>query len=195
MATYFTKSEARAAARASVLAKSSIATESFKILKEESAASKDSDNFDIFLSHSITDADTVLGIKKLLEKLGKTVYVDWDSDPQLDRSKVDAKTADLLRRRMRQSKSLLYLATDAASVSKWMPWELGYFDGFRNGQVAIMPVLDNASDSFKGQEYLGLYPQVTKDIYEGTTTQDVFVESKGRWATFESFSSGRPSWK
>jgi hypothetical protein len=33
-------------------------------------------------------------------------------------------------------------------------------DGFKPDGVAIMPVHDNPTDSFKGQEYLGLYPIV-----------------------------------
>jgi hypothetical protein len=53
---------------------------------------------------------------------------------------------------MKQSKSLIYLSSENSSSSKWMPWELGFFDGFKPDGVAIMPVLDNPTDSFKGQE-------------------------------------------
>ncbi|ASV85984.1 hypothetical protein CES85_2262 [Ochrobactrum quorumnocens] len=35
------------------------------------------DEFDIFLSHSIKDASLILGIKRLLEEAGKSVYIDW----------------------------------------------------------------------------------------------------------------------
>lgn len=195
MATLFTKTEARTAARNTVLSKSNISTESYKILREDRIAAKDSDTFDIFLSHSINDADLVLGVKRLLEKLGKRVYVDWDTDNQLDRNRVTAETASLLRSRMAKSKSLLYLATDAASSSKWMPWELGYFDGLRNGLVAVMPLVDNPNDSFLGQEYLSFYPKVTKDTYSGSAQEDVFVEGGGRWTTLREFNMGYPNWR
>ena len=62
---------------------------------------------------------------------------------------------------MRSCKSLFFATSDNSSNSKWMPWELGYYDGYR-GKVAILPI--NASlyqkDSFEGQEYLGLYNYV-----------------------------------
>ena len=64
---------------------------------------------------------------------------------------------------MNQSSRLLYLATDNASSSKWMPWELGYFDGLKSGKVAILPLVDSVDSSFQGQEYLGLYPALDKE--------------------------------
>ena len=194
MATYFTKSEARAAARTTILAKSHVVKSSTQILNEDRRAVKENDSFDVFLSHSINDADLVLGVKSLLEKRGLKVYVDWDTDANLDRNTVSPETAEILRHRMRQSASLLYLATDAASTSKWMPWELGYFDGLRSGQVAIMPLMDDESAKFTGQEYLGLYPKVTKDTYDDKITNDVFVEGHGRWTTLRAFNSGKPTW-
>lgn len=196
MATFFTKSEARAAARTGTVAKSAGGTKtSAQILRESRVAARDAEIFDIFLSHSITDADLVLGVKSLLESRGLKVYVDWDTDSQVDRSAVSPETADLLRKRMKQSASLLYLATEAASGSKWMPWELGFFDGLRSGHVAIMPLVDNPNEKFVGQEYLGLYPKVTQDTYNGTTTKDVFVEDSKRWTTLDNFRRPDLVWK
>lgn len=40
--------------------------------------------------------------------------------------------------------------------------ELGYFDG-KKGKVIILPVLKKENDNFRGQEYLGLYPFLTKE--------------------------------
>jgi hypothetical protein len=95
---------------------------------------------------------------------------------------------------MRQSKSLIYLSSDNSSSSKWMPWELGYFDGFKPDAVAIMPVLDNPTDTFRGQEYLGLYPIVQKNTYTDGRP-DVFVEERGfRWSTLQKFGRGQPAW-
>ena len=61
---------------------------------------------------------------------------------------------------MRHSQSLVYATSAASSQSKWMPWELGYFDGFRPGFVAILPLVQSTGDDFSGQEYLGLYPYI-----------------------------------
>jgi len=97
--------------------------------------------FDIFLSHSFRDAELILGVKEILESSGETVYVDWISDPQLDRSRVVVSTAHTLRQRMSQCRGLVYASTVAATHSKWMPWELGYFDGLRGSEnVAVMPL-------------------------------------------------------
>lgn len=193
VARHFTKAEARAAAQS--VTRQFVAGSAGQILDSVRANTRDSETFDIFLSHAIADAELVLGVKQLLEQQGATVYVDWSHDRQLDRSRVNAETAALLRQRMRQSKSLIYLATDAATTSKWMPWELGFFDGYRTGGVAIMPVLDRETDCFAGQEYLGLYPRVTKNNYQNSAASDVFVEGLGRRTTLKSFRAGTPNWQ
>lgn len=187
---YFTKSEARAAAKTATVVKSAR-----QIIMESYSAASDTDKFDVFLSHAKVDADLVLGVKKILEREGRSVYVDWENDAQLDRTNVTSETADVLRRRMRQSATLLYIATDSASSSKWMPWELGYFDGYRPNAVAILPLMDSANDKFDGQEYLGLYPKVTKDTLEGSTIEKVFVEDRKKWTTLEAFSASAQNWR
>jgi len=139
------------------------------VLKEEVAAAKTKNSFDVFLSHSTSDAEIILGVKGVLEDYGKTVYVDWLEDPQLDRTNVTAANAGVIRQRMRQCKSLVYVHTENSGSSKWMPWELGYFDGF-NGAVAILPVTRNQQESYKGQEYLGIYPYLDEGPVGGSTT-------------------------
>ncbi|MEJ0098439.1 MAG: toll-Interleukin receptor [Pseudomonadota bacterium] len=151
-----------------------------QILAEDAAAISNASSFDVFLSHAYVDGDLILGVKALLEGDGLSVYVDWQTDPTLDRTNVSSKTAAVLRTRMQQSKSLFYVATANSSNSKWMPWELGYFDGLRNGGVAILPLLSSPMASFEGQEYLGLYPVVRRDTYKDGVTRDVFVEENGR---------------
>ena len=155
---------------------------------------KPNENFDIFLSHSSDDSDLVLGVMLLLQKQGLTVYVDWVVDKKLDRNSVDKETAAVLRERMKSSRSMMYIATDNSSGSKWMPWELGFFDGLKPGQVAILPLLDSENQSFEGQEYLGLYPVVTKKLENYVMYH--FVEDRGnQWSNLKSFASGAPSWQ
>jgi hypothetical protein len=113
--------------------------------------------YDIFLSHSSKDARHVAGAKLLLEDQGFSVYIDWIEDPELDRSKVNQNNAEILIKRMQQCDTLLYAFSENASTSTWMPWELGYFDGMK-GKVAVIPILESEYSSFKGNEYLGLYP-------------------------------------
>ena len=156
---FFTKAEVRKAAQQAI----GVNRSARDVLSDARKTYKEKDRFDIFLSHSIADAELVLGVKVLLEAQGLRVYVDWVDDKALERDQVTEKTAAVLRKRMRQSESLLYLASDNASKSKWMPWELGYFDGFKNGGVSILPVLEKSDSPFEGQEYLGLYPIITKE--------------------------------
>lgn len=129
------------------------------ILSESVKAFDEGKTFDIFLSHSYMDKDTIKGVYKTLrETWGYSVYIDWIEDKELDRSKVNADTARQLQTRMRRCRSLLFTTTENSSNSKWMPWELGFMDGFRKGHVAILPVTD--APTFDGQEYLGMYPFV-----------------------------------
>ena len=119
------------------------------------------DRFDIFLSHSSIDRELVLGAKALIERTGKTVYVDWIDDAQFKREAADRDTAVRLRRRMQQSDSLFYAHTPNASLSRWCPWELGYFDALRRPEerVFVMPILQRGQ-VYEGQEYLSLYETV-----------------------------------
>jgi hypothetical protein len=118
------------------------------------------DRFDIFLSHSTNEPEEILlGVKSLLEDRGLSVYVDKYSDPHLSPDRVTAETAELLRRRMRQCAALLYVYSRYSQKSRWMPWELGYFDALR-GKVGVIPVTRNQEEDFKGEEYLNLYPNV-----------------------------------
>lgn len=130
-----------------------------RVLQESAKAFSRVGTYDIFLSHSFADATMILGLKKTLEGFGFSVYVDWIEDPTLNRSRVTPATAAVLRERMRSCRSLLYASSPNATASKWMPWELGYFDAYK-GLVAVVPIVESNQSSFVGQEYLGLYPYV-----------------------------------
>ena len=130
-------------------------------LSEHKTASTYRTAFDVFLSHSFGDKELILGVRRVLEGQGMVVYIDWVDDPQLDRTLVQPTTAAVIKRRMHQSKSLLYATSAQAAGSKWMPWELGYFDGFRS-KVGVLPLSPDQvrPGSYSGREYLGLYPYV-----------------------------------
>jgi hypothetical protein len=115
---------------------------------------------DIFLSHAYDDKELVLGVALLMEDMGYSVYIDWRDDPSFDRKRVTAQTTEKLRVRMKASRCLFYSTTEHASESKWMPWELGYKDG-QNTRAAILPILGYSTDSYSGQEYLGVHPYVS----------------------------------
>lgn len=152
-------------------------TKSASIL-QDSVDFAEGKSYDIFLSHSFADADIVLGVYAFLTTAGKTVYVDWIEDKGLDRTKVTSETADILRRRMRASSSLVYASSEKAAQSRWMPWELGYFDGFKPNMVSILPLVSASDSEWTGQEYLGLYPVVDQLLLSGVHTPFIVRKDK-----------------
>ena len=97
---------------------------------------------------------------------------------------LSAENADMLRRRMKQSRSLVFLTTKSSISSRWMPWELGYFDGLKTGFIGILPIVDYSGGSFSGQEYLALYPLVERLPLTGGGTRFCVVERAGKGYRF-----------
>jgi len=149
------------------------------------------DSFDIFLSHSYADREIIPALKEELENFGFSVYVDWITDHLLSRDEINKKTAEVLQTRMKQSKCLIYATSDNSQKSRWMPWELGYFDGIKDKMVGILPLkkdTNNFTDDFKGEEYLGLYYYVDKTSFKKINKMSLWVNEKsnkysefGRW--------------
>lgn len=133
------------------------------------------EKFDIFLSHSYLDKEIVYGIYLLLKRKGYKVYVDWIVDKHLSRENVTKESAQLIRTRMKNSKTLLLAISENARISKWMPWELGYVDGNVNS-CAILPLVEgNATKlNFKRVEYLLLYPYI-KLAEIGSNNSEIYV--------------------
>ncbi len=141
--------------------------------------------FDIFLCHSFADKETIGGLYTELTNQGYSVYVDWIVDPQLDRNNVTKETAELIRKRLKNSKSLLLAVSTNADLSKWMPWELGYVDGHA-GNCALVPIeTSNANVTvFNRREYLLLYPYVKRN----GNYSDLFVaESNNIYSSFDNW--------
>lgn len=148
--------------------------------------------FDIFLCHSYLDKEEVEGLYLVLTRLGLNVYVDWIIDPHLDRSNVTKESAELVRKRLRSSSSLLLATSHNAEVSKWVPWELGYVDG-NTQQCALVPVSkDNVNRStFHRSEYLKLYPIIEKPNDLSTFSDRLFtVEDTYNYVDFQSWLKG-----
>ncbi len=123
-------------------------------------------SYDIFLSHSYLDSDIILVIKRDLENLGYSVYVDWTEDPQLSRSNVTKETAELIRTRLKACRTLIYAYSENSKISKWMPWELGFFDGYKS-KVAVLPIEDSSNTvDLDGIEFVGIYPFISLEGYQ-----------------------------
>jgi hypothetical protein len=160
------------------------------LLRRYALRATSADRFDVFLSHSYADATTILGVYELLDAQGVSVYVDWIVDHQLDRTKVNRDTADTLRQRMRQCRSLIYAVSTSSRSSIWMPWELGYFDGMgRNNRISIMPIDEDAPGN-EGQEYLDLYPAIEKVTDHGRTITAAVEQRDRNYVSVQEFALG-----
>lgn len=183
-----TVKEARTAAKQQGAPTAHIASD---MLTESVLAQSEEGHYDIFLAHAAVDERIVFGVFRILQTIGYSVYIDWLEDPLLNRDNVTRETAECLRNRMNICSSLFYVLTPGASHSIWMPWECGYFDG-RKGRCAILPVTEEPSDSFAGQEYLHLYPYVTKGPRKADKQQRLWVRRSGTiYVEFEMWLNGK----
>lgn len=154
-----------------------------KRLEESAKAFSFAESYDIFLSHSFDDARVVKIVKELLEESGYSVYVDWIEDDHLDRGQVSPETAVVLRNRMNNCSSLIYLTSPSAEKSLWMPWELGYMDA-KTGRVSVAPIVGD-DEHFEGREYLGMYP------YLDLTMDTFYVHRKSNeWVNLDGWMRG-----
>jgi hypothetical protein len=128
----------------------------------DSVARKHAGTYDVFLSQTIRDAEIVLGFFDYLTSLGLEVFCDWITAAELHREDVTVANAAYLRDVMGRSSTMLFLDTEGAAQSQWMCWEIGWFDA-NNGHVAVVPVLLGSDESYRGREFLGLYPYVKID--------------------------------
>ncbi|MCD4712774.1 MAG: hypothetical protein K8R73_05770 [Clostridiales bacterium] len=119
-------------------------------------------NFHIFLSHRYTDKELIEVVFLELKSRSYSVYVDWVINKNLERDQVNKNTAQIIRQNIEKSTCLIYATPVTNDVSKWMPWECGYMDGYSH-KVAILPVLYEVDESFKGEEFLSLYPVIKID--------------------------------
>jgi hypothetical protein len=155
--------------------------------------------FDVFLSHSYKDINktSLLAMQARLERrFGLSVYIDWIIDRQLDRSQVTKRTARRLRMRMSHCTCLFFATSENSETSKWMPWELGYMDGY-SGRVAILPIVHPTNKyTYIGQEYLGMYPYVDAEYQDGTEVKYIWINNDTRtYVRLDEWMKGRNPYK
>jgi len=171
-------------------------TKSFSSSRLVAEAVEIDKHFDIFLSHSYLDATEVRVLKAINEGEGLSVYVDWIEDYELNREDVTKETAQLIRHRLKNCDSLFYAFSENSTKSKWMPWELGFFDGFK-GNVAVIPIKDNpqSSDYYRGVEFVGIYPYITITKNTLGFPTGYINESSDIYVTFSEWKSGIKPYK
>lgn len=135
--------------------------------------------FDLFLSHSSKDIDTLLRMKTILNSQGINVYIDWVNDrEQLRRELTNQDTAKVIIERIKSCKAMMYIHTEASTVSQWTPWELGYAYALGK-KICVLQLYVDASQP----AYL--------DIYDKAVVEDdgIYVESNVNRITINSWIS------
>lgn len=85
--------------------------------------------YDFFISHSSTDYKTVQILIRELNKNSKDVYCDWINDVDyLKRNLVGGVTKTVIEKRLEQSNGVLFVKSEDSEQSKWVKYELNYFD-------------------------------------------------------------------
>ena len=125
----------------------------------------------VFISHKHDDLEDLKGVIGLLtEMFNVNVYID-SQDKTMPKI-TSGITANKIKDRIKKCDKFILLATNGAIESKWCNWELGFGDANKLDQnnLALFPMCDNAysENSYKGNEYLEIYPHI---VYrDGTTT-------------------------
>lgn len=139
------------------------------------------DSYDIFLSYSNYNRAFAIDVVQLLEKNEFTVYIDL-LDDRLDRDSVSKETAKILFEEMDKSKALVYISSPNASVSKWCPWEIGYFSGKKNFKCATLPLVKEIDSEYKGQEYLGLYNRLVYNNAQDSEDKYFYIRDENNYS-------------
>ena len=85
--------------------------------------------YDVFISHNSHDEDIIIKLYKSINTANAVCYVDWVNDKyDLRREWCNATTAQVIKKRIQQSRYFVLVLTDSTLNSQWCPWELGYAD-------------------------------------------------------------------
>lgn len=68
---------------------------------------------------------------------------------------------------------------------------VGLFRWFKNGKVAILPIVEGEKYSYEGQEYLGLYPYISEAEFAYRKEKTLWVnENNSKYIDLKSWLDG-----
>lgn len=124
----------------------------------------------VFLSHKHDEIEEMKDAIALLKKFGVNIYIDHNDEemPKL----TSGVTAEKLKKKIKENKKFILLATERAIASKWCNWELGFGDAHKYINHIALLVVKEDNTNWSGSEYLQIYPVIGKtdswseDFYE-----------------------------
>lgn len=108
--------------------------------------------FDIYLTHDRIELNVMEGIYYALTENKLKVYADWQMRILNVGGEVAAGECAKARRLMRQSSSLIYVTCETPVASAWLPWQLGFMDGY-TGKCAVLPLVDKPAQNTFTADY------------------------------------------
>lgn len=120
--------------------------------------------YDVFLSHRYTDASLIVEIKDLLNKHGRSVYVDWMLDRDgLPRAQFGNASLSVLKIRVGQCNRLLYVHTASCGESEVIPKEIAFAK-----DLGVPVVVFNVDGSVESEETRPMPHVRYSDILNGS---------------------------
>ena len=117
----------------------------------------------VFVSHASADDQWIPGVLRFFDRFAAPAYVD-DFDKRLPKPPTTA-TALTLKNEIKQCPRFVVLVSPNSRFSRWIPWELGLADGFKNiPLIALLPVTpEGTEENWTKEEYFSLYPRIFSD--------------------------------
>ena len=116
-------------------------------------------NATVFLSHKHSELNLVNYLIGFFEKkYDVSVYIDSNDDsmPLF----TSGETAARIKRKIRNCKKFIFLATEESVRSCWCNWEIGLGDARKyRKDFAIFPI-HTKNDNYTGNEFLQIYPYI-----------------------------------
>ena len=128
----------------------------------------------VFLSHKHDEQNILQDVVAFLKKEGVDIYIDW-MDPSMP-AYTNAETAHSLKQKIKIADKFILVATQNPINSKWCNWELGLGDAAKYKEhIALLPI-DKTSETFKGAEYLAIYPYIDYEDGSNKYTDGCYIQ-------------------
>jgi hypothetical protein len=130
----------------------------FSYINESKIRDSRHNEITVFLSHKHDEVEILKDAIALLKRYEVNIYIDhFDDEMPKNTSGV---TAVKLKKKIKDNKKFILLATERAIASKWCNWELGYGDAHKYiNNIALLVVKDD-NTNWSGSEYLEIYPVI-----------------------------------
>ena len=111
--------------------------------------------YDVFISHSYKDSSLIKKLIRAFNKHSLNIYCDWTSDSDfLKRELVSEYTKVILKKRLEQSKNVVFVRTNNSVESDWVEFELDYSKEIGKTIFCIDFISDGSEEEMN---YLYLY--------------------------------------